>query len=156
MRFLFTLAVVVGAMATISTTAEAQVYNDGYQWGAGVAQGAYGGSFRRGRFFGRRALGPGFGPTPRVDDIPYFAKFPPVYYSGIVKRPYGISPFAAPPGIVPVELTIPVPEAIDNPYFNAEPAAPVTEEPADEPKSDDASQKVTWQQNPYVGVMAAR
>ncbi len=156
MRILFTLAVVVGAMATISTTADAQLYNDGYQWGAGVSQGVGGGAFRPGRFLRRRAFGPGFGPTPRFDDIPYFAKFPPVYYSGIVKRPYGISPYAAPPGILPIELTVPQPKTIDNPFFDAEPAAPVIEEEPAQPKPDDASQKVTWQRNPYVGILAAR
>ncbi len=36
---------------------------------------------------------------------PFFALYPPVYYSDeIVRRPVGISPFAAPPGVRPVEL----------------------------------------------------
>ena len=52
---------------------------------------------------------------------PYFAKFPPVYYSHAVKRPYGVSPYAAPAGVVPVELTHALPRAnpvvIDNPHF---------------------------------------
>lgn len=52
-------------------------------------------------------------PTP-----PYFALHPPVYYEGIVKRPYGISPFAAPPGVLPVEMTIKVePKTVLNPLY---------------------------------------
>lgn len=50
---------------------------------------------------------------------PYFALHPPVYYEGIVKRPYGISPFAAPPGVLPVEMTVKVePKTVLNPYYN--------------------------------------
>jgi hypothetical protein len=33
------------------------------------------------------------------DTIPYFALFPPVYYSYHVPRTYGYSPFAYPPGV---------------------------------------------------------
>jgi hypothetical protein len=36
--------------------------------------------------------------------IPYYALFPPVYYSYPVARPYGYSPFAYPPGTVTPEL----------------------------------------------------
>lgn len=51
---------------------------------------------------------------------PYFALFPPVYYNDqIVRRPMGISPFAVPPGVVPVEMTAPaVPQHVVNPFFN--------------------------------------
>ncbi len=51
---------------------------------------------------------------------PYFALFPPVYYSDqIVRRPMGISPFAVPPGVLPVEMTVPAePQHVVNPYFN--------------------------------------
>ncbi|MEX0678469.1 MAG: hypothetical protein WD063_15420 [Pirellulales bacterium] len=37
--------------------------------------------------------------------IPYYALFPPVYYSYPVARPYGYSPFAYPPGTVTPEAT---------------------------------------------------
>lgn len=43
--------------------------------------------------------------TPR-EDLPYFAKFPPVYYGDMVRRPYGFSPYALPPGIEPVEQRV--------------------------------------------------
>ena len=37
-------------------------------------------------------------------ELPFYAKFPPVYYSYPVARPYGYSPFAYPPGIMTPEL----------------------------------------------------
>ena len=52
----------------------------------------------------------------RVNDVPYFAMFPPVYYSAPVPRTYGWSPFAYPPGTMTPELEAPVPEEIINPY----------------------------------------
>ena len=70
--------------------------------------------------------GPGaFGGFNRSrEQPPYFAKFPPVYYSHVVKRPYGVSPFAAPAGIVPVEYRvprpIPKPMVINNPFFKGD------------------------------------
>ncbi len=55
----------------------------------------------------------------RIEQPPYFALYPPVYYSSqIVRRPMGVSPFAAPPGIVPVEMMQPAKaETVINPYF---------------------------------------
>lgn len=57
--------------------------------------------------------------SPR-EDIPYFAKYPPVYYGDMVRRPYGISPYAVPPGIMPAEYSAPVSrpcaQTIVNPY----------------------------------------
>jgi hypothetical protein len=55
----------------------------------------------------------------RVEAPPYFALYPPVYYdSQIIRRPYGISPYAAPPGIPPTEMMMgaPQPERVVNPY----------------------------------------
>jgi hypothetical protein len=37
--------------------------------------------------------------------IPYYALYPPVYYSYPVARPYGYSPFAYPPGTITPEIT---------------------------------------------------
>lgn len=49
---------------------------------------------------------------------PYFAIHPPVYYDRIVRRAYGISPYAVPPGVMPVENTIPsIPKAVSNPFY---------------------------------------
>lgn len=63
---------------------------------------------------------------------PYFALHPPVYYEGIVKRPYGISPFAAPPGVLPAEMTVKVePKTVLNPYFDrGENASPAINSPS--------------------------
>lgn len=137
MKNILTFAVAVAALAFFgSQQASAQDYNAGYQFGTGVNQSFGGGSVNRfaGGFFG------GFnqiGILDRAQAPPYFAQFPPVYYSGIVRRPYGISPFAAPPGIEPVELRYQRPPAapvtIKNPYFN--PAQPASG-PAIEAESD--------------------
>jgi len=51
---------------------------------------------------------------------PYFALNPPVYYSQPVARPYGYSPYALPPGALPVEPQISeTPAAIVNPFFTS-------------------------------------
>lgn len=42
-----------------------------------------------------------------LDSVPYYAMFPPVYYSHITPRPYGYSPYAYPPGIMTPE-SVPV------------------------------------------------
>ena len=80
------------------------------------------------------------------DSIPYFALYPPVYYSHPVARPYGFSPFAYPPGVTTpngvayysssampsrqaryrvkpqttVGKTAAAPVVIENPYFHKE------------------------------------
>lgn len=64
--------------------------------------------------------------------IPYFALYPPVYYSHIVPRPYGYSPFALPPGMEPAEAIVQPVEAlqVSNPFYHrdddgdVDPAAP--------------------------------
>ena len=139
MRILLSFVVVLAAMATFTTTSEAQCagYANGYQFGTGV------------RFSGG-LLGQGF-LSPR-EQAPYFAKFPPVYYSHIVKRPYGISPFAAPPGIAPVEMGVPAAVTVKNPFFEGE-VAPVSNEvevKQGEPVKDEKGNKVTWKSNPYI------
>jgi hypothetical protein len=99
--------------------ASGQEYRSGYQFGAGL------------NFAGAT----GWVSNGVREQLPYFAQFPPVYYSHILPRPYGISPFAAPPGIMPIEMSIPVsvppPKVISNPYFNQSPT-PATEWPPDE------------------------
>ncbi len=49
--------------------------------------------------------------------IPYYALYPPVYYSYPVARPYGFSPFAYPPGVMTPDVA-PQPRAAEyrNPY----------------------------------------
>lgn len=99
--------------------ASGQEYRSGYHFGAGLNFAEATGWVRNGA----------------REQLPYFAQFPPVYYSHILPRPYGISPFAAPPGIMPIEMSIPVsvapPKMISNPHFNQSPA-PVADWPPDE------------------------
>jgi hypothetical protein len=52
-------------------------------------------------------------------NVPYFAAFPPVYYSYPVPRTYGYSPFAYPPGVMTPEVVMgPASEPLEiiNPY----------------------------------------
>lgn len=55
--------------------------------------------------------------------VPYYAVYPPVYYSFPVARPYGYSPFAYPPGTLtpePTQLPGPV---IENQFVPKKPAS---------------------------------
>ncbi|HMO94088.1 MAG TPA: hypothetical protein PKD64_18030 [Pirellulaceae bacterium] len=79
-------------------------------------------------FFGSGFVGGGFFPNSynsfhRPGNLPYFAEFPPVYYSkDIVRRPYGVSPYAVPPGMAPIESSMATAQAgavrIINPYVS--------------------------------------
>ena len=65
---------------------------------------------------------------------PYYAIFPPVYYSFPVARPYGYSPFAYPPGyITPEGEPVPAKE-IANPYVPRKPASKTADRTAAVPK----------------------
>jgi hypothetical protein len=107
-------ALLVGSLLTTSSAqAQANGYDFGIGWG--FAQ-------------------PGIRFTTPREDLPYFAKFPPVYYGDMVRRPYGYSPYALPPGIEPVEQRVIEqsmgPRTIVNPFFDrramhARPIAPV-------------------------------
>jgi hypothetical protein len=58
-------------------------------------------------------------------ELPYYAKFPPVYYSYPVPRTYGYSPFAYPPGTMTPEIEPEsAPLEIQNPYAPQTPPAP--------------------------------
>jgi hypothetical protein len=120
MNRIIALAVAFAAIAIATgPEASAQTFNKSFQFGAGVrAAGGFGHQrgFNNGFGFGFVNRG-----VERVVRPPYFAEFPPVYYNGIVRRPYGISPYAAPAGVTPVELqmgTITVdPVTVTNPFF---------------------------------------
>jgi hypothetical protein len=79
-----------------------------------------------------------------------------VYYSqDIVARPYGVSPFAAPPGIVPVEMGAVVPLHQSNPYF----VEPVPSDSGPPPQdgtqgTSQEGQKTTWIRNPHFDPLA--
>ncbi|HVX11979.1 MAG TPA: hypothetical protein VHC22_12415 [Pirellulales bacterium] len=65
-----------------------------------------------------------------IDRPPFYALFPPVYYSHPVGRPYGYSPFAYPPGFTtPVIQPAPVKE-VANPYVPRKPAGQTAERTA--------------------------
>lgn len=119
MKKIIALAVAFAAVAIIGSEANAQSFNNGFQFGAGINASG----LASGTFFGR-------GISSNRVRPPYFAEFPPVYYNGIVRRPYGISPFAAPAGVVPVELSHAIaptePVVVKNPFFNQNNAAPAS------------------------------
>jgi hypothetical protein len=73
----------------------------------GACYGGYGGwgAWDIGRLYGVLA-----------QNVPYYAAFPPVYYSLPVPRTYGYSPFAYPPGVMTPEVEMVEPLAINNPY----------------------------------------
>ena len=165
MKNIMTLAIAIAALALFSTMSTEQVsaqgYNNGYQFGTGVNQSFRGGGFNGG-FHGRQSGGYGggffagfnqIGIVDRVQAPPYFAQFPPVYYSGIVRRPYGISPFAAPPGVEPVELRHQVIEAepitIRNPYLNNVESASGPAIEVEKETVNDTDNKTTWTKNKY-------
>ena len=100
----------------------------------------------------------GFGFQQPREQPPYFAKFPPVYYSHAVKRPYGVSPYAVPAGITPVEYSVPTqvrvskPVVINNPYFNGGGPADIKVKAEKKVKVDAKPTKdkvVGWQANPF-------
>ena len=94
------MAAIVSAAGTLGGQAHAQ---------CGPYGGGYGGfgAWDMGRLYGVMA-----------DNVPYFAAFPPVYYSAPVPRTYGYSPFAYPPGVMTPDLveTVSEPQVIENPY----------------------------------------
>ena len=99
------IAIVFAVLLSVSESVKAQDPTCGY--GAGVGWG----------------FGTSYFPAYRganQNRIPYFALNPPVYYGEKVSRPYGISPFATPPAMMPAEMMI-MPKAefkeIANPFF---------------------------------------
>ncbi len=149
---------VVSVVAFSKSDAMAQDYQNSYRFGVGLGYGTQFPYPKTGHYGNRgvrplRGLGLGFDNlgaiVDRVDAPPYFAQYPPVYYNGIISRPYGISPYAAPPGIMPVEMTIPmvIPQAIQNPYYEQQitPASENTAEPVN--STDNQSTHIY---NPYV------
>jgi hypothetical protein len=90
-----------------------------------------------------------------ADRVPYYAAFPPVYYSYPVPRTYGYSPFAYPPGVMTPEIEMAQPLSITNPYYKgeataAEPAAAETAAPADRTTAAPPASAPLVIINPYV------
>jgi hypothetical protein len=107
------LLALVGMVAWSASPAKAQGPYCGGGWGGGC-----GVNFPYGLY------------GSRVNEVPYFSMFPPVYYSLPVPRTYGWSPFAYPPGTMTPEVVVDKPEEIINPYVpqnkDAKPAKPTT------------------------------
>lgn len=84
-------------------------------------------------------------------NVPYYAAFPPVYYSAPVPRTYGYSPFAYPPGTATPDLPAPKVAAkeILNPYVPAK--AVEGKEEADKLTKADSTSGPLVVLNPYVG-----
>lgn len=100
------LGLIVAAMCCFSLAPTAKA-----QYGGGCGYGYGGGlwGFDVGRLYGVLA-----------DNVPYYAAFPPVYYSAPVPRTYGYSPFAYPPGVMTPELAETAqPLEIINPHFQS-------------------------------------
>ena len=118
MKRFIALAAALAAIAICSegnAQAQSRLHPGGFPYPGGTCQQGFGGGFGLDGFRLRR------------EQPPFFAKFPPVYYSRAVKRPYGISPYAAPAGVAPVELNYikPVPTnpvLIHNPHVKPESA----------------------------------
>jgi hypothetical protein len=88
-----------------------------------------------------------------LNNVPYFALHPPVYYSEVVPRTYGYSPFAYPPGVMTPDLACaPQPVTITNPYVPAtKPAtAPASTGDSDRAASVPQSPEPLVVINPYV------
>ena len=103
MKTRLVLSLIVAAAYCFYTAPEANA-----QAGCGYGYG-YGGCgiFDMGRLYGVLA-----------DNVPYYAAFPPVYYSAPVPRTYGYSPFAYPPGYATPDLVAESsPLEIINPHF---------------------------------------
>jgi hypothetical protein len=127
MKRLLMMAVIGGAVCATLVMADcASAQIDGYRFGVGIQQSRVNGHFGRSRTFGP-FMSRGFDRA----EPPYFALHPPVYYSEqIVRRPYGISPFAAPAGIIPAEMQVPpTPVRILNPHVLPFETVPKPEEP---------------------------
>jgi hypothetical protein len=143
------LAAIVALSVSVQSTANAQ--QDGYRFGVGLNYAGFDDCGGFGHGFQRNFFGIPIAPTPRIDAPPFFALYPPVYYSqDIVARPYGVSPFAAPAGIVPTEMGVVAPIHQVNPYFVDPGAEPNSNEPpSPQDGTQGTTQKVTWIQNPY-------
>lgn len=89
MKTRLVLSLIVAAACCLVSAPEAKAqYANGCGYGYGGC-----GVFDMGRLYGVLA-----------NNVPYYAAFPPVYYSAPVPRTYGYSPFAYPPGYTTPEL----------------------------------------------------
>jgi hypothetical protein len=63
-----------------------------------------------------------------LDRLPHFSLFPPVYYSHLIRHPYGYSPFARLPELTSIlAVCSEGPVTVRNPFFSAAPIHPKEE-----------------------------
>ena len=132
----FALVLLAALVCPLVGTNQAQAQ---YGLNAGCGGFGYGWGWDVGRLYGVLA-----------QNVPYYAAFPPVYYSVPVARTYGYSPFAYPPGTMTPEIAPPLAAAkeIVNPYVTS-PAE--TEEAAVDQVTRTESENVPLAvSNPYV------
>ncbi len=139
-RILLTAAIIAAASCGAAGSASAQV---GYGYGCAGGYGGWG-AWDIGRLY-----------SVLAQNVPYYAAFPPVYYSVPVPRTYGYSPFAYPPGVMTPEVVEAEPLSIVNPYFSgahesATATAPAAQAPADRTTAAPAASKPLVVINPYV------
>lgn len=104
------------------------------------------GGFGGGYGYGGWWTGLPYGFAQQQQELPYFSKYPPVYYSHPVPRPYGYSPFAYPPGYTtPEPQQAPAPSDIENPFVPQQQTKPTSDRTA---ASTGPTPKVIL--NPYV------
>ncbi len=101
MKTRYVMALMLGMVGAMASGSSAQAQ-------CGLNGGGYGayGAFDVGQLY--RVLS---------QNVPYFAAFPPVYYSAPVPRSYGHSPFAYPPGTMTPEVVEVAAQEIINPHF---------------------------------------
>jgi hypothetical protein len=110
------LMIVLGGSAAIASgprgaAPRARVHGPAWGGPAGIAYGPY-----NGIGYGYGLYGGWWPDLSLQDDQPYFALYPPVYYSHPVPRPYGFSPYAYPPGTMTPEAIRVQPLMVFNPF----------------------------------------
>ena len=112
------------------------------QCGVGYNYGGYG--YDVGRLYGVLS-----------QNVPYYAAFPPVYYSAPVPRTYGYSPFAYPPGTQTPDLPNPTVAAkeIFNPFVRA--SEVVEQKEADKVTRSASISEPLAIVNPFLGSQAS-
>jgi hypothetical protein len=116
------LAMVLGVPAAIAhQPGHGAAYGIGRYGGGLYGPGLYGGGLYGGGLYGGGLYGGGLygGWWPGLywqEDPPYFALYPPVYYSHPIPRPYGFSPYAYPPGTMTPEVIRVQPLMVPNPF----------------------------------------
>jgi len=126
------LALAFSVVETQEANAQCGVQGGGYGYGYG---------FDVGRLYGVLA-----------QNVPYYAAFPPVYYSAPVPRTYGYSPFAYPPGTRTPDLEVPAMAAkeILNPFVNSSTEAKAKTEDADKVTQNASDPEPLAIANPFV------